>query len=151
MQMYTQADAMAARRRVRRCAAALCAPLALLLALYVAAVVARRRGLMCGLLLAAFVLGVFIADNWLLPALRYRRFLREMQKGLRRACSGCIGAPGAAETRDGARVRPLEVRLDGGETRVFYLKADCAGDAAGEGARLRIESWGRHIVGWEEE
>ena len=50
--------------------------------------------------------------------------------------------------QDGARVRKLQVRLNtDGDSRIFYVNADCVARIPEPGARIELESCGRHVTG----
>ena len=151
MEFYTAEDFRAAQRWLRRCALWLGGWLLLLLALYVWAAFRGARGAMLALMLLAFAGGVFAGDLWLLPALRYVKFLRTLESGLRRCTSCAVESIGSAvETQDGARVRTLEVRLrPDGDTRIFYVNASKEARYPAKGADILLTSCGRHAVGWE--
>ena len=104
---------------------------------------------MLAALLTGFVLALSLGDLCLLPALRYRRFLREMDRGLRRSlCCTVAGLSEACVMQDGARVRVLEVHLKGdGDSRIFYVHAERASCIPGPGAEIELESFGRHVTG----
>lgn len=152
MKIYREADLQAARTRARHWEWVLGGLLAPLLALYGYAVWQGAQGAMLALLLAAYVLILFVGDNYLLPARRYARFLREMERGLRREAE-CVpeSLEEAVQLQDGVRVRSMQVRLCAdGDSRVFYLDAAKAEMAPPMGARVRLVSYGRHAVAWEE-
>ena len=152
MKIYREADLRTARMRARRWERLLGGALALLLALYVFAALRGAQGAMLALLLAAYLIALFVGDNWLLPARRYARFLREMERGLRRSVD-CVpeSLAEAVQLQDGVRVRSMQVRLCGdGDSRIFYLDAAKAELAPPMGARVRLVSYGRHAVAWEE-
>ena len=82
--LYAPEERLRAQRHVRSCGLALGGVEALLLAAYGAGIALGSRWLMLAALLIAFAFGVFWGDLYLLPALRYRKFLRELGAGLRR-------------------------------------------------------------------
>ena len=146
--LYTQEDRQRAEQLARRWALILGGAELVLLAAYVAGIALGRRWMMLAALLLGFVVALFLGDLCLLPALRYRRFLRELEKGLRRSaiCTvDCIKEE--AGIQDGARVRELQVRLGDGDSRIFYVNADHAACIPEPGARIELESYGRHVTG----
>ena len=146
--LYTDGDRQRAERLARRWALILSGAELALLAAYVAGIALGRRWAMLAALLLGFIVAVFLGDLCLLPALRYRRFLRELDEGLRRRAICTVdGLKDEIETRDGARVRKLQVRLSDGDSRIFYVNADCAARIPEPGARIELESCGRHVTG----
>ena len=146
--LYTQEDRSRAEQLARRWALLLGGAELVLLAAYVAGIALGRRWTMLAALLLAFLLALFLGDLCLLPALRYRKFLRELESGLRRrlVCTvDCLKAE--AEMQDGARVRELQVRLNDGDSRIFYVNADHADQIPEPGAQIELESYGRHVTG----
>ena len=146
--LYTQADRQRAEQLARRWALILGGVELVLLAAYVAGIALGQRWMMLAALLLGFVVALFLGDLCLLPALRYRRFLRELDKGLRRSaiCTvDCIKEE--AGIQDGAQVRELQVRLGDGDSRIFYVNADHAGQIPEPGAEIELESCGRHVTG----
>ena len=149
--MYNQMDMQEARRSLNRCRGLLALILGLLLAVYVLGIVWERQGLMLAALLAGFVFSVFFCDLKLLPALRYVRFLKEMEKGLRRDMV-CFLDKLVEQTQmqDGVRVHALHVRLaEGGDRRILYVNAAKVNMLPPMDAKVRITGYGRHVVDCE--
>ena len=146
--LYTGDDRTRAERLARRWTLILGGAEFVLLAAYVAGIALGRRWMMLAALLLGFIAALFLGDLCLLPALRYRRFLRELETGLRRSvmCTVDFLKP-EAELQDGARVREMQVRLDDGDSRIFYVNVDHAGQIPGPGAQIELESYGRHVTG----
>ena len=150
--MYNDTDLLLAGRRVKRCIAGMAAVLLPLLAVYVLGVVRGMYGLILAALILMFAFSVFAGDLWLLPALRYRRFLKEMGKGLRRSAD-CILESMDVETQvqDGVQVRALHVRLcEGGDSRIFYVNASKLELLPEMKRHVRLESYGRHVTACKE-
>lgn len=148
--MYNPEYFAAAERIAKRRTAVLAIVLALALAGYVAAILAGFRWLMLAILLAGFLFAVFYGDLKLLPALRCRKFLGEMRVGLRRNLLCRVDARDQnPQLQDGLRVYAQQVRLPDGDTRIFYLNADHAPHFPEQGTCIRLESYGRHITGFE--
>lgn len=145
--MYTEADDRAARRQVRLWQARLAAVLAPLLALYVLGIVRDCYGLMLGALLVAFICCMVVCDLALLPALRYRRFLKGLQAGLRREthCRLC-SMEDELQWQDGAQVRVLHVALETGEARIFYVNARKVEYLSEMNGWATLTSCGRHVL-----
>ena len=147
--MYTKEDMRAADAAVRRYVLLLALPLALLLAAYVAAGLLGNQGLMLAILLAAFWFASIEACLWLRPAVQYRNFLREMEKGLRRECICTTDHLNEKiQLQDGVRVHALQVCIDDGDTRIFYLNASKTAMFPPDGRKICITSFGRHVVEW---
>lgn len=150
--MYTREDMRLANMLVRRYGLILFIPLAFLLAGYVCAILAGSQTAMLCILLVAFWYSALEIALWLCPAVQYRAFLREMDKGLRRECLCCVEKINQnIQTRDGVRVFSLQVRLQDGDTRIFYLNASKAEGFASDQKQIRLTAFGRHIVDWREE
>ena len=147
--LYTEGDRTRAERLARKWALILGGAELVLLAAYVVGIVLGRRWMMLAALLLGFIVALFLGDLWLLPALRYRRFLRELETGLRRSAICTVDFLKAeAEMQDGARVRELQVRLNAdGDSRIFYVNADHAVCIPEPGVQIELESCGRHVTG----
>ena len=146
--LYTEDDRTRAKQLARRWTLLLGGAELVLLAAYVAGIALGRRWMMLAALLLGFIAALFLGDLCLLPALRYRKFLREMETGLRRStiCTMDILKP-EAELQDGARVREMQVRLSDGDSRIFYVNVDHADQVPEPGAQIELESYGRHVTG----
>ena len=146
--LYTEGDRTRAERLARRWTLILGGAELVLLAAYVAGIALGRRWMMLAALLLGFIAALFLGDLCLLPALRYRKFLRELETGLRRSaiCTVDFLKP-EAEMQDGARVREMQVRLSDGDSRIFYVNADHADQVPEPGAQIELESYGRHVTG----
>lgn len=146
--LYTQEDRRRAARLARKWSLILGGAELVLLAAYGAGIALGWRWAMLAALLLAFVAALFLGDLCLLPALRYRKFLRELDKGLRRRTVCTVESlKEEAGMQDGARVRELKVRLDDGDSRIFYVNADHADQIPEPGAEIELESCGRHVTG----
>lgn len=146
--LYTEGDRTRAERLARRWTLILGGAELVLLAAYVAGIALGRRWMMLAALLLGFIAALFLGDLCLLPALRYRKFLRELETGRRRSaiCTVDILKP-EAELQDGARVREMQVRLSDGDSRIFYVNVDHADQVPEPGAQIELESYGRHVTG----
>ena len=146
--LYTQENRRRAERLARKWALILGGAELVLLAAYIAGIALGWRWAMLAALLLAFVAALFLGDLCLLPALRYRRFLQELDSGLRRRTVCTVESlKEEAGMQDGARVRELKVRLDDGDSRIFYVNADHADQIPEPGAVIELESCGRHVTG----
>lgn len=146
--MYGNEDVRDASRRVRICILRLAAVLLPLLAVYVIAIIRDMPGLMLAALLIGFIWLVFAGDVWLTPSLRYARFLKDMQGGLRRSIDCTLESlEDEIRVQDGVRVRQLHVRISGGgDRRIFYINASKAALLPDMGMRVKLVSFGRHVV-----
>ena len=146
--LYTQENRRRAERLARKWALILGGAELVLLAAYIAGIALGWRWAMLAALLLAFVAALFLGDLCLLLALRYRRFLQELDSGLRRRTVCTVESlKEEAGMQDGARVRELKVRLDDGDSRIFYVNADHADQIPEPGAEIELESCGRHVTG----
>ena len=147
--LYTQENRRRAERLARKWALILGGAELVLLAAYIAGIALGWRWAMLAALLLAFVAALFLGDLCLLPALRYRKFLRDLDRGLRRSAICTVDSlKEEAGMRDGARVRELQVRLSAdGDSRIFYVNADHADQIPEPGAEIELESCGRHVTG----
>ena len=146
--LYTQEDRQRAEHLARKWTLILGSAELVMLAAYVAGILLGWRWAMLAALLLAFVVALFLGDLCLLPALRYRKFLRELDRGLRRSVTCTVASlKEEAGIQDGARVRELQVRLDDGDSRIFYVNADHADRIPELGAQIELESYGRHVTG----
>ena len=148
--MYNPEDMHKANAMVRRYGLILGLGLAALLAAYVAAILMGSQLLMLGIAVLAFWFASLEICLWLRPAVQYRKFLTDMNRGLRReyACSvDFIGEN--VILQDGVRVREVHVSLEDGDTRIFYINICKATPVANR--KIRLTAYGRHILNWEEE
>ena len=146
--LYTEDDRTRAKQLARRWTLLLGGAELVLLAAYVAGIALGRRWMMLAALLLAFAVALFLGDLCLLPALRYRKFLRELETGLRRSAICTVDSlKPEAELQDGARVREMQVRLSDGDSRIFYVNVDHADQVPEPGAQIELESYGRHVTG----
>ena len=146
--LYTEGDRTRAERLARRWTLILGGAELVLLAAYVAGIALGRRWMMLAALLLGFIAALFLGDLCLLPALRYRKFLRELETGLRRSAICTVDfLKEEVELQDGARVREMQVRLGDGDSRIFYVNADHADQVPEPGAQIELESYGRHVTG----
>ena len=149
--MYTQQDMCNANALVRRYGLILGLGLALLLACYVSAILAGSQLLMLLIALAAFWFAMLLSCIWLYPACKYRAFLRDMNRGLRREYLFTVDKIHAEVVlRDGVRVNEMQVILENGDTRIFYLNISKSENFPAEGSKIHITAYGRHILQWEE-
>ena len=145
--MYTEADINAAAQTVKTCRLRLLLPIAVLLIGYVVMTVLGVQWAMLLFLLAAFVYAVFYIDTALLPAMRYKRFLQQIGEGLRRETEAeIVELQSGEQMQDGARVRPLCVKLADGDERLFWVNVRKAQQVPEPGTQTRIESCGRHVT-----
>ena len=146
--MYTERDMEDIRRRIRRDWLALALAAIVLLAAYVAGMLLRVKPMMlaAGVLLVVAVIFLFLF--FLLPDLRYRRFLMEMGEGLmREACGNVLSVSDEPELQDGARVLRVHLMLDEPrDERILYLNASKRERFPGVGTWVRLQLCGRHIA-----
>lgn len=149
--MYSSMDMQEARRSLNRCCGLLALIVAPLLAVYVLGVLMGWQGLMLAVLLVGFACVVFVCDLKLLPALRYVRFLRDMERGLRRNVDCVLDRMAEdVQLQDGVHVHALHVRLkEGSDSRIFYVNVSKAALLPVMGTEVRITAYGRHVVDFE--
>lgn len=146
--LYTEGDRTRAKQLARRWTLLLGGAELVLLAAYVAGIALGRRWMMLAALLLGFIAALFLGDLCLLPALRYRKFLRELETELRRSAICTVDfLKEEVELQDGARVREMQVRLSDGDSRIFYVNVDHADQVPEPGAQIELESYGRHVTG----
>ena len=147
--MYTDRDMAEAEGRVRRVLIAWVPIIALLLIALVAALLLRVKALAYVSGAGLFIAVAFGFGYFLLPRLRYRQFLRDMNAGLKREMRGVIVsvAPEAeAEPHDGAWVLPVHILLDEEQDeRIIYLNRSKRALLPPEGTHVRVGLFGRHI------
>lgn len=145
--MYTERDAQMAVKSLLRVALIMAAVLLVLLAGYITVLVKGEAALAAILAVGMLVFGLFFGDLLLLPRLRYVRFLKEMGRGLRRSVD-CIlqETDENVQRQDGVFVRALQVQLDDGDSRIYYLNASKMDFLPETGSRVRLVSYGRHVV-----
>ena len=170
--MYTERDLAVINGKIRRNWLALAPVLAALLGVYIYALAAGIEWLAMVVGPLLFVTACYGLLAYLVPNMRYRSFLMDMEAGLSRDVRGTIVAiSDAAEYQDGARVLPVRVkpdpeegggsavpqttvearrlRLDSpedtGDERIVYLNASKREGFPGPGARVTLHCYGRHI------
>lgn len=145
--MYTAADFHKAQAQLRKWALVLAAILLPLSAAYVLGAVQDRYALMLACMLVGFVCAMLICDLALLPALRYHRFLRNMQQGLRHETDGTLRSLDALlQMQDGVQVRALQVEMPDGDRRMFYVNTHKAALLPEMDQAVHIVSFGRHVL-----
>lgn len=146
--MYGPEDIRNAQRQLRRSTIILLSLPLVMLAAYVAAIVAGSQAAMLAALLMAFVWLVLAGDLIWLPAKRYAKFLREMESGLRRSVV-CVPErlEDAVQMQDGVRVRALHVRLEeSGDSRIYYINVSKLYGLPPMGTPVQLMSYGRHVI-----
>ena len=145
--MYSEADFSAIRRRILRIRAALIPALLALAGLAVLSLVRRWKALAYLSAAGLAVAAVFGIAFYLIPCLRYLRFLNDLKAGLSRKMTGTVvSVAGESEIQDGARVLPVHLLLDDPQDeRIIYLNASKRDLFPGPGARVTVTLCGRHI------
>ena len=146
--MYSEQDRIAVSRRIRVDCIVIAAVAALLLAAYIAGLVARVRWLTTASGVLLFTASAFGVIYFLMPKLRYRRFLADLSRGLTHEMAGSVvSVADAAQEQDGARVLPVHILLDAEQDeRIVYLNASKRALFPGAGAHVRLRLCGRHIL-----
>ena len=145
--MYTEKDMLLARKSLLGAAGWMAAVLAVLLAGYVAALVKGWYVLTAVLAVLMLAFCLFFGDLMLAPRLRYARFLKELGKGLRRSADCVLECmDDGLQLQDGVKVHALQVRLPDGDSRIYYLNASKLDFLPEMEKRIRLVSYGRHVV-----
>lgn len=145
--MYSEQDIIDINRRISRIRIGLWPVWIALAALSALGYVRRIKPLALGglaVLAAAVLFGVIF---FLWPCLRYRGFLRDMQKGLSREMVGSVVSVAEnPEPQDGARVLPVHLLLtEEQDERIVYLNASKRDRLPPPGTEVRLRLYGRHI------
>ena len=145
--MYSEADFIAIKQRIMKIRTALIPALLLPAALAALALIKRWKApaMLSAVLLA--VAAVFGVGFYLVPCLRYLRFLNDMKNGLSREMTGTVvSVSDAPELQDGARVLPVHLMLaDQQDERIIYLNASKRDLFPDPGANVTVTLCGRHI------
>lgn len=145
--MYTQQDRLQIRKRIIKYCIVTGIAVAVLIALYVVALIQRWEA--CVMTAGAAIFAV-ICFGWLMfiwPCVRYSFFLKDMENGLTRVLNGSIVEVGAQEDyQDGVRVLPVRILLtEEQDERIVYLNATKAEGFPGVGKQVELHCYGRHI------
>ena len=94
-----------------------------------------------------FIAGCFMWLMYIRPCMRYRRFLIDMENGLTREVSGNVVEIAQKEDeQDGVRVYPVRILLESEQDeRIVYLNVTKAEQFPKEGAKVRLNCFGRHV------
>ena len=145
--MYTQQDMNEIVQRLKKYSLITVVLEVIVLAVYVLGMIKRWEiGVMIfGALF--FIVLCYMFVMYLLPCIRYRNFLRDMNSGLGREIEGTIVEVSANEDlQDGVRVLPVRILLKKeDDERIVYLNASKAELFPKEGAEVRLNCYGRHI------
>ena len=145
--MYTQQDMIEITRRLKKYGAITGVIEAIMIAGYVLGLVKRWQAMVMvfgGLIFCALC---YMFVMYLLPCIRYRNFLRDMNTGLGREIEGTIvEISGNEDLQDGVRVLPVRILLKSeDDERIVYLNASKADLFPKEGVDVRLSCYGRHI------
>lgn len=170
--MYTEQDLAVINGRIRKNWIVLTPVLVAILAAYVYALHAGIYWLAMTMGPLLFVAACYGILAYLMPNMRYRGFLLDLQNGLTREVRGTIvGISEQAELQDGAMVLPVRVRLDPDESgekpakhssalagrlkldqqddtddeRIVYLNVSKREGFPGPGAAVTLRCCGRHV------
>ena len=169
--MYTEQDLNVINARIRKNWLVLGPILAALLAGYIYALSAGIEWLAMVLGALLFVAACYGLLAYLIPNMRYRSFLLDMEAGLSRDVRGTIvEISGTAELQDGAMVLPVRVKLDPDQLessmpvgtveskrlglesnedtedeRIVYLNTSKRAMLPGPGTEVVLHCYGRHI------
>lgn len=169
--MYTEQDLNVINARIRKNWLVLGPILAALLAGYIYALSAGIEWLAMVLGALLFVAACYGLLAYLIPNMRYRGFLLDMEAGLSRDVRGTIvEISGTPELQDGAMVLPVRVKLDPDQLessmpvgtveskrlglesnedtedeRIVYLNTSKRALLPGPGTEVVLHCYGRHI------
>lgn len=145
--MYSDKDIADISRRITRYRLTLLPVLAALAALAVLGYVRRVQWLAMGGLAVLAAAACFGLIYFLLPCLRYRAFLTDMQTGLSREMVGSVvSVSEEVEPQDGARVHQVHILLtEEQDERIVYLNDAKRDMMPPVGAEARFRLYGRHI------
>jgi len=145
--MYTEQDKLEIRQRIRKYTVILGILLAALLTLYVIGMIQRWEIGVMVIAAAIFAVICFMLSMFLLPCLRYKRFLKDMTEGLSREMVGSIVEISEQEDyQDGVRVYPVRILLkEEQDERIVYINVSKADRMPGKDVNVRLNCFGRHI------
>ena len=102
--------------------------------------------------IATFVLGcpfIFFAYVYLIPPMKYKKFLKEMQKGREHVNEGCFQGFESAYLRDGIMVRPMVIIDDEGFEHRSYWDEEKPLPNIEEGVKIKVTTYGQNIKNLE--
>lgn len=145
--MYTQQDMNEITRRLKKYWLITGVLEAIVIAVFVLGLVKRWEALVMVFGGLFFCVACYMFIMYLLPCIRYRGFLRDMNTGLGREIEGTVvEVSGNEDLQDGVRVLPVRILLKEEEDeRIVYLNASKAELFPKEGAAVRLNCYGRHI------
>lgn len=145
--MYSEQDLLQINARIKKNLWVLLPVLAVLIAIYVAGLVAAVEWLVMVMGALIFVAGCYGIAAYLLPNVRYRRFLLDMQAGLSRDMRGrIVSITDQEDLQDGVRVLPVHIFLESEQDeRIVYLNASKSAGFPQPGTDVELHCYGRHI------
>lgn len=145
--MYTQQDMNEIAQRLKKYWSITGVIEAIILAFYVLGMIKRWEIAVMVFGALFFIVICYMFVMYLLPCIRYRGFLRDMNSGLGREIEGTIVEISANEDlQDGVRVLPVRILLKKeDDERIVYLNASKKELFPKEGAEVRLNCYGRHI------
>ncbi len=145
--MYTQEDRTTIRQRIIKYSVITGVLCALLIAAFVVFLVKRNQPLAMVSSCAMFAVFCFMWCMFLYPCIHYRTFLVDMASGLTREMQGTIvEISNNEDLQDGVRVLPVRILLDAEQDeRIVYLNVSKQDLFPGEGTRVNLSCYGRHI------
>ena len=148
--MYTEQDMAYINGKIRKNWLVLAPILIAILAVYIYALRAGIHWLVMVAGPVLFVAACYGLLAYLVPNIRYRSFLEDLQNGLTRDVRGTIvEIADKAEPQDGAMVLPVRIFLDdAGDERIVYLNASKREGFPGPGTPVALRCYGRHIRGF---
>lgn len=145
--MYTQQDMNEIVQRLKKYWSITGVIEAIILAFYVLGMIKRWEIAVMVFGALFFIVICYMFVMYLLPCIRYRGFLRDMNSGLGREIEGTIVEISANEDlQDGVRVLPVRILLKKeDDERIVYLNASKKELFPKEGVEVRLNCYGRHI------
>lgn len=145
--MYSEQDLRVIKGKIKKNWLVLTPILAAILAVYVYALHTGVEWLTMAAGPLLFVAGCYGVLAYLVPNIRYKNFLLDMQDGLSRDMRGRVVAISPdAEPQDGAMVLPVRLFLDEAQDeRIVYLNASKRDRFPEPGTEVLLHCYGRHI------
>jgi len=148
--MYTENDRIITGKSIRKWSAVLILVTLVFLAAVAAGLILRSMVLT----VAASVLGVwaflFVFFMFLNPMLKYGKFLKNLEAGLKRDAEGAVVSISPdTEEQDGAVVHTMQLLVAEGDERRLYLNAAKKEFFPAEGEHILAHCCGRHVIAIE--
>ena len=145
--MYSEEDMKVINGKIRKNWLVLAPILVIILSVYIYALRSGVEWLAMVMGPLLFVAACYGLLAYLVPNIRYRNFLLDMENGLSRDMKGrIVEISQQAEPQDGAMVLPVRVFLDDiQDEHIVYLNASKRDRFPDAGADVLLHCYGRHI------